>query len=48
MRGWNFFLTLLINGSSFIHLKSPKEETNVTKFIIYIIKKIQDSNSIKK
>ena len=42
--GWNFFLTLLINISSFIRLTSPKEETNVRKVIIYIAKKIQDSN----
>ena len=47
MWGSNFFLMLLINGSSFIRLKWPKEEKNVSKLIIHIIKKkkkIQDLN----
>ena len=39
MWGSNFFLMLLINGSSFIRLKWPKEEKNVSKLIIHIIKK---------
>ena len=39
IRCWNFFLTLLINSSSIIHLKSLKEEKNVGKVIIYVTKK---------
>ena len=39
---------LLTNHSSFIRIESLKEETDIRKFIIYIRKKIQDFNNIKK
>ena len=48
MWGQKFFLMPLINDSSFIRLKLPKKEANVSKLIIYITKKYKTLINVKK
>ena len=48
MWGWNLFLVFFINGSYSICLVWLKEKTDISKFITYIRKQIQDFNNTEK